>query len=79
MRLSVNKEDPGYHPRATMAKVILNGVEINSCFTADEELGEVHCFMKGPDNKFILNASRTELLKEVKRGKVEIILPGVDC
>lgn len=59
---------------ATRAKTLLDGVEVDSCFTADEELGEVHCYIKGPDNRFILNASRTEILTEVKRGKVEIIL-----
>ncbi len=58
---------------ATRAKTLLDGVEVDSCFTADEELGEVHCYIKGLDNRFILNG--TEILKEVKRGKVEIILP----
>ena len=64
MRLSIRQTDPGYSPKAFSAKVFLDGEELSKCFTADEELGEAHCYVLEED---------TEELKEViLRGDVVI-------
>jgi hypothetical protein len=44
MRVSTDKMDFGYVPDAYNYRVFLDGVELLNCVTADEELGEAHCF-----------------------------------
>lgn len=80
MRISVDERDPGYRTycewggRLSGAKVFLNGVEMQRCVTADEELGEVLIFSTG--ERASLSAARfggwpTEWL----RGEVKIVMP----
>lgn len=38
MRLSADRNDPGFNPRYAKAKVFLDGVELDNCVTADEDL-----------------------------------------
>ncbi len=68
MRLSADKDDPGYGPAYLTAKVLLDGVELKDCITADEERGECLCFLP--------TATGTQLDTEMRCGKVEIILPS---
>lgn len=91
MRISVREDDTGYNPEAcTSYGVLLDGVEIADCFTADEELGIAYCYKRGPDGKFITKKGYTkisnefggsleldthELEEEERYGKVEIRKP----
>ena len=45
MRISTLERDPGFSPDAKRAKVTLNGVEIKTFMTADEEGGFVRLSM----------------------------------
>ena len=69
MRLSVNKDDSGYCADAFGATVTVDGILADKCFTADEELGEAHCFVEP------LELIDGEIKTEIKRGKVVIQLP----
>jgi hypothetical protein len=71
MRLSVDKSDPGYSINAYNHEAYLDGVKVNHCVTADEELGEVtlHIYVDGHPK---LNLNRDKVLTEIKKGKVEI-------
>jgi len=44
MRLSTRRRVPGYHQKAYLCKVLLDGVEILDCYTADEEAGKAFCY-----------------------------------
>ena len=67
MRLSVLRTDPGYDPmEAHLVTVKLDGVELKDCVTADEELGEAHCYT--------VDEYKQQRI-EIRQGKVEIILP----
>ncbi len=84
MRCSVRENDPGYRVGADgMAiryHVTLNGKHIPDCFTADEELGEACCLVRGEDGRVIADFdewwtpdARPTVLKEViHRGEVKI-------
>jgi hypothetical protein len=73
MRISVRRDDLGFSDYAFGAKVFVDGVQIDKCFTADEELGLAYCYdvnnngdmYEDPDNK---GQAREIIL----RGKVEI-------
>ena len=41
MRISVNKNDPGYVPDPYMYEVYLNDQRLDNAYMADEEAGEV--------------------------------------
>lgn len=41
MRLTVLDDDPGINVRPRRYKVLLDGVEVKRCLTADDERGEV--------------------------------------
>mgnify|MGYP000105891238 CR=1 FL=1 len=73
MRSSVKEGDQGYHPLAHKCKVTLNNEDIDNCFTADEELGEVHVNVEDENYQYIIedDCIKTEILY----GKVEIIPP----
>lgn len=43
MRVSLNKNDPGYREDAHRFKAYLNGYEVEYCFTADDDLGVCLC------------------------------------
>jgi len=71
MRLSIVKSDPGYHPMAQQCRILLDGVEIKNCFTADEEEGKVYCY----GGHLKRTRSGLAVKKEIKTGKVKIIKP----
>lgn len=55
MRVSVNKNDPGYVQDPFRYDVYLNGKKLNHCFTADEEKGFVDCLFTDSVGKFWVN------------------------
>lgn len=75
MRISVRQDDPGYHPQAIDCRAMVNGKEIERCFTADEEAGEAFCFATDANGDCILNEDRTDIVEIIYKGKVEIITP----
>ena len=75
MRLSVLKDDPGYHPHAAGgALVFLNDAQVKRCFSADEERGVVVCADLDDAGRVRLNDRRTEVLKKTLHGRVRIEL-----
>ncbi len=76
MRLSADKDDPGYDAEALKdCKSFVDGVEItNRCYTADEEEGKAWCFkLNELGNKFIDDATG-EAAKEILSGEVVIMI-----
>ncbi len=47
MRLSTVPTDIGYRKDAEKYRVTLDGVLVDNCYVADEELGEVWCYGEG--------------------------------
>ena len=76
MRLSVRRNDPGYHPEAFGAEVYLDGQIIDDCITADEEKGEVFILKRNTLGEYIINAEGANIAEERKTGKVQIIVPA---
>lgn len=68
MRISIDQNDPGYiHFSNTNAvDVYLDGIKLNKCITADEEKGEVICYIEE------LPLGADEWPTEVLKGKVVI-------
>jgi len=76
MRLSLRKSDPGFSHQAFGAKALLDGKEVQDCFTADEEQGIVYCYFRNEFGEFVLS-DEGDSAKEIElRGEVKIILPG---
>ncbi|MCW5695781.1 MAG: hypothetical protein KIS96_03490 [Bauldia sp.] len=76
MRISVDKNDPGYRSYASApgVTVFLDGAEVRGCITADEEVGEVVCFRFDSAGRPVLRGE--EIATEVRRGSVRIDLPA---
>lgn len=72
MRLSVNKNDPGYSPKAFGARVFVDGTEITNCFTADEESGEAFVYIVDDHGRHVFSPLHTDIETTVIRGKVDI-------
>ena len=66
MRISVNKNDPGFVPDPYMYTVFLNDERLHGCVMADEEKGEVMTLLGGPSRH------------EVFTGKVRIVRDADD-
>ena len=75
MRISIRKDDPGYHHLACKCKVLLDSKEAKGCFTADEENGEAHCFVIDDKGLYVMNNNQTKIKEIVLHGKVEIVIP----
>lgn len=69
MRMSAHNDDPGFVNLRVGSTVTVDGVKVEKCFTADEELGEAHCYTVP------LELVGDEIKTEIKRGKVVIYLP----
>lgn len=82
MRISLKKDDPGYQENANKYRVMFDGIERLDCFTADEELGEIHCYVikaskvTGERMRLLDNNTR-EYATVIEYGKVEIIKPKI--
>ena len=74
MRLSVRKNDFGYHKMAYLYQPYLDGKSISNCFTADEDRGVVWVHKTDKDGDVILNLERTCILEEQLFGNVELKL-----
>lgn len=70
MRVSVHKTDVGYSHEAVWFNVYLDGVKLERCFTADEELGEAWVYKADENGKLIMAGG--EVVKECLRGRVEL-------
>lgn len=70
MRKSVRQDDPSYDPEAFKYEAYLDGVRLDNCFTADEELGEAHVYLTQAEAAAagVSSLIPTTILK----GKVEI-------
>lgn len=76
MRISVRKDDPGFHPLDSLCEVFLDGQRLRGCFTADEEAGEAHCYVEGDDGRPVLDPERPgQLMETVLNGKVTLVVP----
>lgn len=73
MRMSVKKNDSGYHKRAHSFKVLLDGKYLQDCFTADEDKGYVLINKRDKNGQLLLNKDKTELITEKIFGKIEIM------
>jgi len=75
MRVSVRDDDPGFANYNLEQKAFLDGIEVTSkCFTADEELGEVHVYKLNSEGKPYFDPSVNEVPWEILRGDVKIVL-----
>jgi hypothetical protein len=72
MRVSVHKDDCGYRTDACDFNVFLDGELLKSCFTADEELGEAHCYRLDATGNLMRNESGDAIQTEVRRGAVRL-------
>ncbi len=76
MRVSVRKSDPAYIADSYTATVYLDGVELEQCFTADEELGEAHCFITDDEGKVAFDMYSDKPMEIIKKGDVKIVFSG---
>jgi hypothetical protein len=74
MRLSTDKDDPGYQdPDITSrAHVFFNGHLTQGVFTADEEKGLIVQAFRDDKGKLQLAPCKTKILTEVRHGYVRI-------
>jgi hypothetical protein len=76
MRISVDKNDPGYKGHFFPGVIIkCNNKIITGCFTADTDLGEVHKYVFNKRGEKLGDSTTGMLLVEILHGKVEIIFP----
>ncbi len=73
MRMSINKNDPGYHERAQWRyQPYLNGKKVKDCFTADEDEGYVLRYTRDNNGQLIVDREQGKVATERLYGKVEI-------
>lgn len=72
MRISVLKDDPGYRPDAHRFKVFLNGVFLEDCHTADEELGKAAVYAYNSNGEILRDAGNN-LFSICLEGEVIIV------
>lgn len=78
MRLSVEKDDPGYWPAQELidVKVTVDGVEQKFCLTADDERGEALCEVIDADGRIVIDPESPDKIKtQTLRGTVVITVP----
>lgn len=78
MRLSTDKEDPGYKATAHRARVFFNGAEVRGVFTADEEKRLIVQAVFDAHGRFQLAPCKTKVLTDVRYGdvRIELLEPG---
>jgi len=64
MRVSVNKDDPGYREDSRLFTPSIDGRALTHCVTADTDLGEAHCFVRDEQGQLVIRAD----------GELEIII-----
>ena len=75
MRVSIREDDKGYSKKAYDCVVYLDGKKVDDCFTADEELGEAHCFEKDSEGAYMLTPDKKSIKEIIKKGDVKIVVP----
>ncbi len=82
MRVSTRHDDPGYLGGevvcAAGVRVLLDGVEVPRCVTADEELGLVVTQVVDERGRVKLNAAQSDVLLETRRGVVRLVIARPD-
>jgi hypothetical protein len=66
MRISTQKDDPGYDPEIhenKLLKITCNGLHIKTAHTADTDAGEVHYYQRDENGR---------MKTKIAHGKVEI-------
>ena len=76
MRISVLKEDPGYHKCAHLCIPYFNGEKLPDCITADEERGEVWVMKRDENGNHIINKEEDMVEIEILKGEVKIKIPA---
>ena len=77
MRISVNQGDPAFDVRlgrSHEARILVDGVAVANCFTADEEKGEAWCFALNDDGQMYIDPASQEPAVSVLRGVVKIVV-----
>lgn len=76
MRLSVDKNDPGYDSEALKnCRSFVDGVEVTDrCYTADEEEGKAWCFKHNEMGQVFMDSATGEIVKEILVGDVVIMI-----
>lgn len=70
MRLSAYKTDRGYSAEAHRYEVLLDGVPLPDCMTADEEQGVAVVFMRDADGNLMHDGAR--MRTKARFGRVTI-------
>lgn len=72
MRISVDATDAGFMPDANLfdIRILLDGIEVKNCLTADSDKGEILVFTGSSANG--------SWLTEWRKGKVEIVENGTE-
>ena len=76
MRISVKRNDPGFHPRAAFCgfQIRLDGRDVTSiCHTADEEEGRVYGYCVNEEGQKYVDPLTDLPAEQVLYGRVEII------
>lgn len=73
MRVSVNKDDPGFTLMSGHYEIYLNDRKVRDCFTADEEQGYVDCFYKDSIGKVLINEDKIVPMRMWGKVKVKYI------
>ena len=75
MRISTIESDPGYMRGCYGVRVFLDGAEVTSVFTADEEQRLIVQADLDEEGRLRLNDERTEVRKVIRHGHVRVELP----
>ena len=77
MRISVDKDDPGYRDwlLGSRARIWLDGIEITHVITADEEAREVTRYATNESGLMYPNEAKDGAQRETLRGTVRVELP----
>lgn len=76
MRISVRRDDPGYHPMAINGgfQILLDGEDVtNICHTADEEEGRVYGYALNKDGDKYIDPDTGFAAEHVMLGEVEVV------
>jgi len=73
MRLSVEKNDPGFNPRwAYKACPYLDGEFVSKVITADQEQGEITRYKTDDSGKVIVDYENGEIERETLHGDIDL-------
>ncbi len=73
MRLSVDINDDGWSPAASKYKAYLDGEELLSCITADEELGCAIVNRQNNCGEYIINVITGRIKRKKVYGVINIV------